>query len=123
MRGHRHDEVDCECVKYRPDKIGFGKLRSSSGENMFCAQCGRLVSKKKWKGGIKKDGWTKGWISKLFCPCCGSRMRKGRRDKADLVRTIEDQIKNPQNYTRYIQKTLPKKKRLLERNLLVPRVQ
>ena len=46
----RHDEKDCECVKYKPF-IRSGEIRLN-GINLLCRKCNRYVDPAKRKGGI-----------------------------------------------------------------------
>jgi len=123
----RHEENDCDCVKYQPEfKMWEVRL---NGINLLCRKCNRYVDPAKWKGGlIEKKNYSRGygtimvWFSKIHCPCCGRKMSNKRRNKKKLEDSIKHQVKYPELHDARARKTLKKKVKLLESNILAPRV-
>lgn len=88
MSSWKHDGRDCTCVKYQPDDMRIGVVKMTD-DNYFCSDCGRYVSKKKWKGGFVeiaskyfvlagkkiRHGTQMIWKKANECPCCGIKMR------------------------------------------------
>jgi len=123
----RHDENDCDCVDYEP-KIKIWEVRLN-GINLLCRNCNRYVDPAKWKGGfIEKKNYSRGygtimvWVSEKKCPCCGRRLSNKRRNKKKLEDSINHQIEFPELHDPRAKKTLKKKIKLLESNILSPRV-
>ena len=119
MTNH-HDARDCDCTPYRPD-FSIGELRLT-GDNFFCSKRGRYVSNLKWKGGIVKFNNRSRLVPFFQCPCCGVRMRFGRRNKARIEKSIKHQTEHPEEYSSYILSKLELKQKLLRENKLIPRV-
>jgi hypothetical protein len=123
----RHEENDCDCVKYQPEfKIWEVRL---NGINLLCRKCNRYVDPTKWKGGlVEKKNYSRGYgtimvmISQIFCPCCGRKMTIKRKNKKKLEDSIRHQIKYPELHDSRARKSLKKKVKLLESNVLAPRV-
>ncbi len=116
----RHDERDCECVKYAPTyKVWDIRL---NGVNFICRRCGRYVDPKKWKGGIIKFQTRSRYASQIECPCCGYRMSRHRRDKNALVQSIKHQQKYPEKHDKRSLKRLKKKVKIIESEILAPRI-
>ncbi len=116
----RHNEEDCECVKYKPF-IRIGEIRLN-GINLLCRKCNRYVDPAKWKGGILKFQKVSRYASANQCPCCGRRLSINRRNKKALENSVMDQVMNPKLHDPRTRKTLKKKVKLLESNVLAPRV-
>lgn len=73
---------DGECKNYAPNKHQLGTHRYSDGQ-AYCKACERWMI---WNGGEKKKITKSGEVeiiivSKLFCPCCGHRLRLHSRKK------------------------------------------
>ena len=120
MAFNQHDKRDCECVEYKPD-FTVCDLRLT-GDNYYCSGCHRYVSSEKWKGGLVHLGRRTRFVKYFYCPCCGFRMRRKRRAKHRIVRSIEDQAKHPEKYKPYVISKLDKKIKLLQNNILIPTV-
>jgi len=118
MGESRHDERVCTCVQYKLDFTQYD-LRYVKNSR-YCKKCGRHVSLKKWKGGIIKFCNRARTVSKEFCPCCGERLRAGRRAKKKIRQSVRDQLKNPQNYNNAVIKKLNKKVKYLEKIKMIP---
>jgi len=116
----QHDKRDCGCIQYKPN-FTVCDLRLT-GENYYCSYCHRYVSSEKWKGGITHFGIRTRFVKFFECPCCGYRMRRKRRAKNRIVTSIKDQTDHPEKYTRFVLSKLEYKKKLLEKNLLIPTV-
>jgi len=119
MTSNQH--LNCTCDDYYPSDLKVWEIRMN-GDNFFCIRCCKLVSSKKWKGGIVKFGNRQLFKPFYCCPCCGTRMRSGRRNKKQLVESIEHQVAHPELHDLRALKTLPSKVKLLEENVLVPRI-
>ncbi len=117
----QHDVRDCECIHYRPDFSTFD-LRLT-GKNFFCSKCDRYVSIVKWRGGIVHFNNRTRYIPYFRCPCCGYRMRRGRRGKARILKSIKNQTEHPEKYSKHVLSKLEIKKKLLRENKLIPTVQ
>lgn len=120
MTYSQHDKRDCECIHYRPDFSIFD-LRLTEG-NYFCAKCDRYVSSKKWKGGLIHFNNRTRYVPYFQCPCCGVRMRRNRRGKNRLLKSIQHQIDHPEEYSAFVLSKLAKKQKLLKNNILIPTV-
>ena len=123
----RHDENDCDCVDYAP-KIKLWGVRLN-GINLLCRKCNRYVDPAKWKGGlVEKKNHAKGYgtimvmVSQINCPCCGRKMTSKRKNKKKLEDSVMDQIKHPELHDSRARKSLKKKVKLLDSNILAPRV-
>lgn len=119
-QSERHDELDCECIKYAPD-LKMWDLRLN-GINYLCRRCNRYVDPKKWYGGIVHFTNRSRIVSFYECPCCGQRMAKHRIAKKKLVDSLEDQTNHPEHYNPITRKMLKKKKKLIDNNILIPRI-
>ncbi len=119
MTSNRHD--NCACDDYYPSDLKVWEIRMN-GDNFFCIRCCKLVSSKKWKGGVVKFNNRQKYKPYYCCPCCGYRMRNSRRNKKQQVESIEHQMKYPELHDQRALKTLPSKIKLLEENVLVPRI-
>lgn len=117
---NRHDKKDCGCTQYKPDYAIFD-IRLD-GTNFYCRQCGRLVSKLKWKGGLIHFGNRSRILKPNECPCCGYRMSDKRRGKAKLEKSIEHQINHPELHPTITKRSLPKKISILYENIIRKRV-
>ena len=116
----RHDERDCECVKYSPS-MEMWDLRLN-GINYLCRGCNRYVDPKKWKGGIVHFSSRSRIVTSIYCPCCGRRMSKHRYAKKKLLDSLQKQVDHPELYRSNTRKTLQKKIKLIEGNFLYPTV-
>ncbi len=120
MTYSQHDVRDCGCVQYKPD-FSVVELRLIEG-NYFCATCNRYVSKNKWTGGLVHFGSRTRFVPFFQCPCCGYRMRRGRRGKARILKSIKNQTEHPEEYTSFVLSKLEFKQKLLRENKLIPTV-
>ena len=111
-----HDKKSCTCMLYKLD-FKANDLRWTK-DTRYCKSCAKYITLKKWHGGIAKFGNRIRILTKEFCPCCGERLRTTRRQNAKMIRSIKDQIKNPQNYRRSSVKLDNKMKFIKENNLL-----
>jgi hypothetical protein len=119
MTSNRHE--NCACAEYYPSDLKVWEIRMN-GKNFFCIRCNMLVSSEKWKGGIVKFGNRQKYKEYYECPCCGYRMRKSRRNKKQQVESIQHQVAHPELHYPQALKVLPSKIKLLEENVLVPRI-
>lgn len=113
MGESRHDEKACTCVQYKADFTQYD-LRYVK-DSRYCKICKRHISLKKWKGGLVKFCNRSKIVTQEFCPCCGERLRSGRRAKAVIRRSVTDQLINPQNYNIAVIKKLNKKAKYLQK--------
>jgi len=120
MPYNQHDERDCECIHYRPDFSVF-ELKLTEG-NYYCAKCDRYVTIEKWKGGIIHFSNRTRFVAYFRCPCCGERMRRGRRGKNRLLKSIKNQTDHPEEYSAFVLSKLKSKQKLLRENKLIPTV-
>jgi len=119
MTTTRHE--NCACVDYYPSDLKVWEIRMN-GKNFYCIRCNMIVSPDKWKGGVVKFNNRQKYKPFYCCPCCGFRMRNSRRNKKQQVESIEHQMKYPELHDKRALKTLPSKIKLLEENVLVPRI-
>jgi len=119
-KAQRHDGNDCECVKYLPD-FKLWEIRLN-GTNFLCRRCNRYVDPAKWKGGILKFQTQSRYAKPNHCPCCGWRMSRHRYSKQKLIDSIDHQVKHPELHNLRARRTLKKKVKIIESNILTPRV-